>query len=314
MSERVTIVGAGVVGLSVAHDLAATGRDVTVVADERWDQTCSATAGAIWFPFEVDAGPESDRLLQATLRRFDALSRSSPEAGVDQRFGRLIERTPLPDRSWTEHLPQWQEAEDLLPGTTGVRARVPMITMSDYLPWLEREVRQRGARFERRHVNDIAELAGSADVVVVAAGLRSSELVPDDEPTVPVRGQVLRVENIGPDRIDEWVIDEQHPGGLTYVLPRRDCLVLGGTAEPGATDLTIDPAVEAGILERCAEYFPAVAGRRVVSRGVALRPRRATVRIEETAFEATRVLTAYGHGGAGVTLSWGTAEQILRLL
>ena len=98
------------------------------------------------------------------------------------------------------------------------------------------------------------------------------------------------------------------------MLPRRDCLVLGGTAEPGATDLTIDPAVEAGILERCAEYFPAVAGRRVVSRGVALRPRRATVRIEETAFEATRVLTAYGHGGAGVTLSWGTAEQILRLL
>ena len=48
----------------------------------------------------------------------------------------------------------------------------------------------------------------------------------------------------------------ENPAGLAYVLPRRDCLVLGGTHEPGATSLEPDPAIEAGILERCAALGP----------------------------------------------------------
>jgi D-amino-acid oxidase len=41
-----------------------------------------------------------------------------------------------------------------------------------------------------------------------------------------------------------------------------------------------------------------------------LRPVRPTVRVEREG----RVVHNYGHGGAGYTLSWGCAQEVVRLL
>lgn len=314
MKRSVTVIGSGVIGLSIAHDLADAGHAVTVVSDQPWEQTCSATAGAIWFPFEVDGGPDTEVMLRSTLERFESIRDRDVNAGVDLLPGTVVERSTAVDREWTRVVPQGQETALVPPGTTGVRATVPVITMSTYLPWLHAAAEMRGVRFESRTIHDIGASDIADEVVVVAAGLRSTRLIDDELQVDPVRGQVVRIENTGPDRVQEWLLDERNPAGLTYVIPRRDCLVLGGTAEPGATDLTPAAAVERGIIERCAEYFPQIRGREVVSRGVGLRPRRPVVRIDATAIDGRRVISAYGHGGAGVTLSWGTAEQVLTLV
>ena len=192
-----------------------------------------------------------------------------------------------------------------------MRVTVPLATMSLYLPWLRQRCEALGVRFERRAVDDVDALAREFDVAVVAAGVRGGSLLGDDASVVPVRGQVVRVENPG---ITEFVVDDDNPAGLAYVLPRRDCLVLGGTHEEGATSLEPDPATEAAILERCAALVPAVAGQRILSRAVGLRPGRARLRIEEVPGRALRVVAAYGHGGSGMTLSWGTAERVAALL
>jgi D-amino-acid oxidase len=65
-----------------------------------------------------------------------------------------------------------------------------------------------------------------------------------------------------------WLLDEDHPAGLTYVVPRGDDVVVGGTAVEGATDTEPDPAVEAAILERACALVPALRGARVLSRAV----------------------------------------------
>lgn len=314
MKRSVTVIGAGVVGLSIAHELAGAGHTVTVCSDQPWEKTCSATAGAIWFPFEVDGGADTEVMLRSTLERFESIHDQHVGAGVDFRRGTVVERSTVVDREWTRVVPGWKETTLVPPGTTGVRATVPVITMSVYLPWLRAATEARGVRFESRTIHSVDEAEVADELVVIAAGLRSTRLIDDESPVDPVRGQVVRIDNTGPDSVQEWLLDEHNPAGLTYVIPRRDCLVLGGTAEAGETDLTPDAAVERGIIDRCADYFPQIRGREVVSRGVGLRPRRPVIRIDATTVDGRRVISAYGHGGAGVTLSWGTAEQVLTLV
>lgn len=58
---EVTVVGAGVVGLTTALVLREAGHRVRLVSAERPERTTSAAAGAVWYPFEV--GPP-DRVNQ----------------------------------------------------------------------------------------------------------------------------------------------------------------------------------------------------------------------------------------------------------
>jgi D-amino-acid oxidase len=164
-------------------------------------------------------------------------------------------------------------------------------------------------RFLGRTVTSLDQLAPDAELVVVAAGLRSGELLSDDT-LYPIRGQVVRVANPG---ITAWVTDDEHPEGLTYVVPRRDDVVCGGVAEIGSWDLEPDEETERAILRRTAALVPALLGQPVLSRAVGLRPGRDTVRLEHVAGHAVPVIACYGHGGAGVTLSWGCAEAVAAL-
>jgi D-amino-acid oxidase len=53
----------------------------------------------------------------------------------------------------------------------------------------------------------------------------------------------------------------------------------------------------------------------IVGVAVGLRPVRSAVRLEaETIAPNCLLLHNYGHGGAGVTLSWGCAAEVVRLI
>jgi D-amino-acid oxidase len=159
-----------------------------------------------------------------------------------------------------------------------------------------------------RRVERLADVPG--DVVVVAAGLRSGALM-DDDTLLPVQGQVVRVADPG---LPGWFLDEHHPAGLTFVIPRGGDVVCGGTAVVGATGTEPDPDVEAAILERVRAVVPALRDAPVLSRAVGLRPGRPTVRLDRTLVEGRPVISCYGHGGAGVTLSWGCAADVAALV
>jgi D-amino-acid oxidase len=94
------------------------------------------------------------------------------------------------------------------------------------------------------------------------------------------------------------------------VHPRRDDVVLGGTFEVGNRNLEPDPQTRVAIVERCVALVPELSGAEIVGEKVGLRPcRRGGPRVERDG----AVVHAYGHGGAGMTLCWGTADEVVRL-
>jgi D-amino-acid oxidase len=179
--------------------------------------------------------------------------------------------------------------------------------MGRYLAWLQQEAKAAGVEIRRERAASLATVPG--DLVVLAAGLGSGPLVGDFS-GVAVQGQVVRL--AAPD-VTDWVLDEENPAGLTYVVPRGSDVVVGGTAVDGATGLEPDPAVERAVLDRACALVPALRGAPVLSRAVGLRPGRPTVRVDRTTVDGRPVVACYGHGGAGVTLSWGCVADVVAL-
>jgi D-amino-acid oxidase len=224
-----------------------------------------------------------------------------------------IWREPVPDPWWVSAVPDVRRCTDdeLPPGYTDGHAFVaPVIEMPIYLGYLLDRFVGSGGRVEHRAVSSLNE-AGEGRVVVNCAGLGARELA-GDASMEPIRGQIVRVRNPG---LERFVLDEENPEGISYVIPRSGDCVLGGTAEEGEWDTEPDPETAAAILRRCTALEPRLARAEVLEHKVGLRPGRPEIRLEteDVAHGPPRV-HSYGHGGSGVTLSWGCAEETLHLV
>jgi D-amino-acid oxidase len=312
---RVTVLGAGVVGLTTAVSLLDVGCDVRVVTAAPVEETMSYLAAAVWFPTHV--GPPG-RVARWGRRTFEVLAAQAADSvpGVIIRESLALYRQPPGRPDWTESVGQVRAAAaaELPPGYEhGLRFAVPLVEMPLYLPWLVDQVRERGGEIGTRWVSSLGELSdGWAEALVNCSGLGARDLV-GDLSVYPVRGQIVRVTNPG---LSLSVRDEHHPAGRAYVHPRTSDCILGGTLEEHRWDTEVDPAAAEAIIARCADIVPAVAGAEVIGHAVGLRPGRPEVRLEEGApgDAGVRVVHNYGHGGAGVTLCWGCAEHVTRIL
>ena len=244
---QVTVVGAGVIGLTTAVRLAEAGHELTVVARDRPLATTSAVAAALWFPYRV---LPYDRVLAWSRQSYVTFSRlavDAPESGVELRWGTELLRSDPPDPWWASAVPDLTVTRDVPPPyTCGWRFLAPVIDMPRYLPWLAARATAAGAMIDPSPVSlaDLADVADLGPVVVDCTGLGARNLVPDPAVT-PVRGQVVVVAQIG---MDEWLSDDLDDHVLTYIVPRRDDIVVGGTADDGSWDLTPDPATADAIL------------------------------------------------------------------
>jgi D-amino-acid oxidase len=306
------VVGCGVIGLTAALSLREAGVDARIVTAALPAETTSSVAAALWYPYK--AYPEDLVLLwgKRTFEVFEDLARI-PESGVYMRYGVELWHERVPDPWWVEAVPQVRRcAEDELPpGYRDGHAFVaPVVEMPVYLGYLLNRFARAGGRIEQRAIHSL-ENVGEARVVVNCAGLGARELA-GDLSMEPIRGQIVRVRNPG---LERFMLDEENPEGVTYVVPRSDDCILGGTAEEGAWDTEPDPETAAGILRRCAALEPSLAGIEVLGHKVGLRPGRPEIRLErEDAARGQPLVHNYGHGGSGVTLSWGCAEETLRLV
>jgi D-amino-acid oxidase len=306
----VVVVGAGVVGLTTAISLAEAGLSTRVAAAEPPSRTTSVAAGAIWGP--VLCGPD-DRCYEWSrvgLGVFAALADDAAEpAGVHHISGREVGEGVSSPPQWTDLLPDLRilGADELPAGfASGWCYTAPAVIMPVYLEYLLNRYARLGGTVEIETIPSLSSVA--APVVVNCTGIGARTLVPD-EAVVPVRGQVVVVENPG---ISEFYIDHgRHGTDYVYAFPHGDVVVLGGTAEAGAVDLLPRPRASERILRDCEAVFPQLRGARVVAERVGLRPYRPEVRLEAEPLGGGRVLWHnYGHGGAGVTLSWGCAREI----
>jgi D-amino-acid oxidase len=306
---KLRVVGAGVVGLTSALRLAEAGHQVEVVAAGVLERTTSSVAAALWYPYRATPTAQATRWLAGTYAALEQLA-ADPATGVRLRRGRELFREPAADPWWRSAVPGLERATgDRLPAgyLDGYSLTVPVVDMALHLGWLTGRLRAAGAGVRVRRVEDLPAALAGVDAVVNCSGLGARELVGDQTMT-PVRGQIVVVEQFG---LAEWVLDQNDPERLTYVVPREETVILGGTAEEGDADRAVRPATAEAILARCSALAPEVAHARVLDQRVGLRPMRPAVRLETEVLAAGPVVHCYGHGGAGVTLSYGCAADVV---
>jgi D-amino-acid oxidase len=301
---RVIVVGAGVVGLSCAVRLLEAGHAVDVVARELPLETTSAVAAALWYPYRAYPYELVTAWSRGSYAAFQQLA-GREDTGVRLMAGTELHRSARTDPWWRGAVPELTRvpAPDP-PYVDGWTFVAPVVEMPVYLPWLVARIEALGGTLTRLA---LPALPDRAQVVVDATGLGARRMAGDPS-LVPVRGQVVYVEQVG---LDRWWLDGSVP---VYVVPRSEDIVVGGTDEEGEWDRRPDPDVAKQVLERAVELVPALAGAAVQGTRVGLRPARPQVRLEVEQRGSTRVVHCYGHGGAGVTLSWGCADEVARLV
>jgi D-amino-acid oxidase len=318
--NRAAIIGAGVSGLTCGVVFAERKWDVTIFADESGEQTTSAAAAAVWFPY--DAEP-ADKVIPWSLTAYERLcelardSRSGVSMLEIWQFTRLG-RIPIPD--WAEKLGARpisvipSEVEGSLPSpaflsnfSNGYALTVPLIDTTIYLNRLANRFHNAGGIIESTHLSKVEEIPRDFDVIVNCAGIGARELVHDSQ-LEPHRGQVVIVPKLD---LAQAIVCDDAP--LMYAIPRTYDCVFGGTnsigenREPSAADTT-------AIVSECSRVL-GIDPPPVIVVKVGLRPfRKSGVRLErERLSDGRTVIHNYGHGGAGFTLSWACAEEVLSL-
>ena len=282
-----TVIGAGVIGLTCAHSLREAGYRVTVIASDR--PRVSDVAGGLWLPYAAGDSEEVMQWAMETLFWLEGLGYCAREC--------LYLQTSEP--WWLHALPEDRvrqaRPEELPAGYDhGWVLRVPLVEMPRHLKALE------PPHIVRRTVTSLDELSG---LVINCTGLAARELA--DDPTVSAaRGQVVHLTTLSG---VPCLCDEDQ---MIYILPRKDCTVVGGSYEPGNENETVDSAMLASLLFRACGLVPRLAEAEVIGARVGLRPIRAdgprVARVDD-------VIHCYGHGGAGLTLSWGCARRVVEL-
>ena len=264
---RAVVLGAGVVGASVALAAKAAGFDVTVMAERRMTDTdaaadplfASAFPAASTIPHSV---PGSDflELAKASNAVFEALS-LLPSSGVRrQRHFELWETEPVEPaygraltdwidiRNYARPIPIRRQGAKALYGYT---FKMFFADMPVYAATLDSGLEKSGIAFLRRQINETAIASLEAEIVFDCLGAGAASVFPDLPSGFLYRGILLKFacDGLYAERATGEPISYNYtpphavypaPNGGTwdvYFYPREGSLVLGGTRQQG----TIDP-------------------------------------------------------------------------
>lgn len=329
MQNRAAIIGAGVSGLTCGVVFVERQWKVSIFADETGQQTTSAAAAAVWFPYDAEPASKIIPWALTTYERLRNLSRDQ-QTGVSMIEIRQFTRTgeiPIPE--WAGKLGAHSISEiraidrlPLRPGiargrprdtrvrptfTSGYALTVPLADTTIYLDYLTDRFCKAGGMIQSTHINKVEEIPSDFDLIINCAGFGARKLVHDPD-LEPHRGQVVIVSKLD---LTHAIVCDDAP--LMYAIPRaRDC-VFGGTnsisssREPSQSDAD-------AIVSECSQVL-AIELPRVTAVKVGLRPyRKSGVRLEPGKLPDGRtIIHNYGHGGAGFTLSWACAEEVYAL-
>lgn len=349
----ITVLGAGVSGLTCGICLREAGYPVTIIADKQSPDTTSDRAGACFTPYGAPTNTRMLGWISVSFRRFCTLAQSpgSAQTGISLATFRHY------GIAGQEEFPWWEGAvnqglsrgegierlQDVARDSKGAyahgwRGLLPRMDIPTYIPWLRsRFVDELGGRIETRRVVSFVDLIKEGwRIIVNCTGLGARELC-HDSAMFPMRGQVLRVANtIG---LSECLAEAGRGATGAYLFAFPEAIVAGGTYEKGIAEAVFEQDEGERIMSRCqalllnAGYSPAQADGLAkaprLKAWAGIRPCRRVdlpggvvggvddeaVRLEvEWMNEGRAIVHNYGHGRSGITLSWGCAEEVVRLV
>jgi D-amino-acid oxidase len=139
MSDRVVVVGAGVVGLSCALRLLQAGHRVDVLARDLPLETTSSVAAAVWSPYLALPQKEVTAWGRATYAELARLA-GDEATGVLLRRGTELLPEPTADPWLVDAVPALDRETPPPPYLDAWSLVAPVVEMPVYLRWLRRRV------------------------------------------------------------------------------------------------------------------------------------------------------------------------------
>jgi D-amino-acid oxidase len=300
---------------------------ITIWTKDIPPNTTSNRAGGLIFPFLCEPLEKVNQWMKATIHRYQ----TCPTLSHYVTSGKYFEYFDQPKKE-----PEWK---DLMPSfrrltsgeypsgyADGFGMDVLVIEVPDLLKYLLEHFRELGGNIVIKEVHNIDEAFEEFDIVCNCTGLGSRKLF-NDELIYPTRGQVIRIANTN--KLSHVLCDDEGHNSLSYVVCRKNDIVLGGTAQSHNWSLDPDPQDTAQILSKVEILSQGLITSNIselplLDIGVGLRPSRERVRLETETYTYTDrrgfnekikfVVHNYGHGGSGFTVSWGCAEEAVDLV
>lgn len=246
-----------------------------------------------------------------SLKKFYEEARNK-KSGVVPLKAEKVSAYGLTSPTWIHMAKKYRRltTRELPPGyREGFTAQCPVVDMPVYLAYLKKKFIQKGGTLRKRTFIDLKEALIESSLVVNCSGLGAQKLV-NDKKMFPIRGQIIRVTK--PKGFRKMIFsDDDHNGVVLYVIPRTKDIVLGGTIEARSKNMKINKITAGKILKGCLSLGPELQHAHIINHKVGLRPFREPVRLEVEKFPGNKiVIHNYGHGGSGVTLSWGCADDV----
>jgi D-amino-acid oxidase len=326
-----TIIGGGVQAVSTGILLEHLGHDTRMIATDRAyldgeDVPAVSTdyAAASIYPVQVESEYTEDELVRRARRTFRPFHRTDVPVRKHTHYY-LYENADI------DHVPDRMDARRVEGYSGDVPTRSGMsiqdgyvcseyfVEMPAYMPQLFRTYRALGGETEQRTVtsDELDDLAG--DVVFNCSGYGSRELF-DDESMRAMKGHILQVPYDGDEPLPfSYTYTPGEHGQYAYMYPRRETVLFGGSylegdivdgewqGESPSQPMTIDDVV---VPKRLYTITEDIMGEYVdispelVDAKYGYRPYRGDgMRIERSG----DVVHNYGHGGAGISMSWWSA-------
>ncbi|GAB6022028.1 hypothetical protein CHUAL_006178 [Chamberlinius hualienensis] len=315
--RRVAVVGGGVIGISSA--LAVVQRvpnlSLTVIAESFSPDTTGDGAAGLWMPYLLGKGLKqlTSEWAKQTFSFLQDLFLSDAEStGISLVTGYAFDDEDEVDLFWKDLVlglsPMSSNELNLVGASKGFKFTTFITECRKLLPYLMKKLEAHGVTFIKRKLNSLDDIVNDYDVIINCPGVKASLLVQDAD-VHPIRGQIVKV---SAPWVKMFMINQDN-----YIIPNSEFVVLGGTHQRGNWNLEPNPEDRKHIMEGCTKILPSLKNARVVGEWVGLRPGRSQVRLEVQKikeFPSKLVVHNYGHGGSGVTVFWGCAQHVARLV
>ena len=272
-TRECAVIGCGVVGLSTARLLQLRGYQPTIYTRAMPPSTTSNAAGGLWEPVSLY---DNARVTPEFRRQFTEAARFAFryfQSLAGEEYGvrwlplfTLSERGPY--QAPSEANPA-SDVEALYPEAmqlTGAqnpfgvpyahRRHSMLIEPAIYLHALMRDFQIAGGRIVIRDFGGASQILALTEPLIFNCTGLGARVLFDDEELVPLRGQLVFL--LPQTEVQYMTIGPGSARGPTYMFPRKDGILLGGSIQKGETNLEPDPAITARILEENRAVFDAM--------------------------------------------------------